>query len=93
VVVLVVSGKDVLRFVGRKAESGKGHWLAKSTGVLEVETNEFAQGHDWSAASGFGADETLLWPSVLRGSREWKHGKTRGSLSRTKGFGKMLGGI
>jgi hypothetical protein len=73
VIVLVVSGKDLFGFVGRKAESGKSYGLAKFTGVQEVETNEFAQRHDGSAASAFGADDILLRPSVLPPGKEKKN--------------------
>jgi hypothetical protein len=39
----------------RESKSGKNHRFAKFTGVLAIETDEFAEGHGGSAASGFGA--------------------------------------
>jgi hypothetical protein len=59
VVVLVVAGEEALGFLGRKAEDRKSNGLAEIGGVGTVEADEFAQGHERSAASGFGAHGIL----------------------------------
>ena len=93
VVVLVVAGEEAFGFGGRKAEVGECNGFAEGSGVLQVEANEFAQGHEGSAASGFGADRLLLRLSVLRAESQGKRARLRRGLSATLRFGKMLNAI
>jgi hypothetical protein len=60
VVVLVIAGEEAFGFLKGEAEGGERDGLAKVGGVGAVETDEFAQGHERSAASGFGAYGVLL---------------------------------
>src|SRR6266481_9415672 len=69
-IVLVVPGEKTLRVHFGQAEGGKRNWPAKFAGKGAVETNQFRQGHEGSAASGFGAHEFLLRQSVLREDKQ-----------------------
>jgi hypothetical protein len=60
VVVLVITGEQAFGFLGGEAKDGQSNWLAEIPGVGAVQPDEFAQGHEGSAARGFGAHAGLL---------------------------------
>jgi hypothetical protein len=59
VVVLVIAGEEAFGFLEGEAEGGERDGLAEVGGVGAVEADEFVQGHERSAASGFGAHGVL----------------------------------
>jgi hypothetical protein len=60
VVILVIAGEEAFGFPRSEAEVGERDGLAEVGGVGAVEADEFAQGHERRAASGFGAQGILL---------------------------------
>jgi hypothetical protein len=81
VVVLVIAGEEAFGFLEGEAEGGEGDGLAEVGGVGAVEADEFAQGHERSAASGFGAQGILRVKSTA-GSRRKEEFNTEGTESR-----------
>jgi hypothetical protein len=70
VVVLVIAGEEAFGFLEGKAEGGERDGLAEVGGAGAVETDEFAQGHERSAASGSGAQGILRVKSTAGGKRK-----------------------
>ena len=60
VVVLVVAGEEALGLWDCEAKDGESDQFAEIVGVGAVQPDEFAQGHEGSAARGFGARGVLL---------------------------------
>jgi hypothetical protein len=60
VVILVVAGEEAFGFLRGEAEDGERDGLAEIGCVATVQADKFAQGHERSAASGFGAHGILL---------------------------------
>jgi hypothetical protein len=60
VVVLVVAGEKALGLWDGEAKEGESDRFAEIVGMATVQTDEFAQGHEGSAARGFGAHGVLL---------------------------------
>jgi hypothetical protein len=71
VVILVIAGKETLGFGDCEAKSGEGDGVAEIAGVGAIQTDEFTQGHEGSAASGFSAHGVLL-SEVYFGEKEKK---------------------
>jgi hypothetical protein len=81
VVVLVIAGEEAFGFLEGEAEGGERDGLAEVGGVGAVEADEFAQWHERSAASGFGAQGILLG-KVYFGQEKKK--RTNAEAQRTR---------
>jgi hypothetical protein len=60
VVVLVIAGEEALGFLRGEAEDRESYGFAEVLSVSTIQADKFAQGHERSAASGFGAHGILL---------------------------------
>lgn len=97
-VVLVIAGEETFGFLEGEAEGGERDGLAEVGGVGAVEADEFAQGHERSAASGFGAQGVLRVKSTAgrrrkeefnaedaenaQGAESWEEARFRSLLER-----------
>jgi hypothetical protein len=102
-VVLVIAGEEAFGFLEGEAEGGERDGLAEVGGVGAVEADEFAQGHERSVASGFGAQGILRVKSTAgrkrkeefnaedtentEGTESWEEARFR-SLLRERTFGR-----
>src|SRR5712692_5182150 len=82
VIVFVVTGEEAFRFRLGQTEGGKGNRLSEFAGERTVQTDQFAQRHDGSAASGLSAHCGLL-------SRVYRQGLKVGKklTQRIAGYG------
>src|SRR5882762_7333432 len=100
VVVLVVAGEDAFGLCDREAKDGESDPFAEIVGVGAVQPDEFAQGHEGSAARGFGAHGVLLCGVYFGGKKKKRTQRRDAQGAREEGverlalqaeIGKMLG--
>src|ERR1700674_2638442 len=70
VVILVVAGEDAFGLGDCEAKDGESDSFAEIVGVGAVQPDEFAQGHEGSAARGFGAHGVLLSEVYFGGKKK-----------------------
>ena len=102
VVILVVAGEEAFGLWGCEAKDGESDQFAEITGMGAVQPDEFAQGHERSAARGFGAHGVLL-SEVYFGCKEEERTYTETQRAQRRKecerlalhaeIGKMLGQI